>query len=223
MRRTYIGLTLAAALSMPVALRAQACIGLPAFAGAPIRVQGGGNFGKGFKAYSGGIGAGAPSGLFMDAGYARVTYDDITGGTNQVFAEAGFQVPVGTSGAQICPVAGGGFGMGPDDITEPGEKNTATFATAGLALGMPVAAGPGLHLIPNVSVRYEYDRLKSDRGADGSDITKENSGVVDVGLGLLFGRRLTIQPTVQFPFGITDSETTYGVLLSFGLGSGSRR
>jgi hypothetical protein len=138
-------------------------------------------------------------------------YDD-TG--DDVFFEFGVQRPLGHR-AQLCPVAGASIGTGPDD----NGALKSRFASAGLALGLTYRPAPSVKVIPNGSVRYEYASSDITDPVLGKETFTDNSGVADLGLGLIFFRdRLAIQPTVQFPFASDDNAVSYGIVFSIGFG-----
>ncbi|MCI0436036.1 MAG: hypothetical protein L0271_20705 [Gemmatimonadetes bacterium] len=131
------------------------------------------------------------------------------------FLELGVQFPIG--GAQLCPIAGGTFGAGPDD-DEAGLKLTSRSASAGLALGVPIGSG-SVQVVPNVAVKYEYLSVEVEE-VDFDPVTETfKSGLVDLGLGFLFRDRFSVQPIVHIPFGgEEEDEASFGVFASFSFG-----
>src|SRR5688500_12598866 len=103
-------------------------------------------------AYAFGIGAGRHNHVFGNLGVGRVTYDGIEGTSTLGFLELGYQLPVGP--AQLCPIAGGTFQVGPDDDVA-GIAVTARAISAGAALGLPVDIG-FLTIIPNTAVKFDH-------------------------------------------------------------------
>jgi len=144
----------------------------------------------------------------------QVSYDGLDEKTTFGLAELGVQIPVGR--AQLCPVAGGYFGAGPDDDAA-GLKITSRAASAGAALGFPITLGP-LTVIPNTAIKYEYLSVEFDEEGVGPATETSNSGVLDLGLGLVLGDRIGLQPLLHIPFGGEDEEISFGVFFSASFG-----
>ena len=105
------------------------------------------------------------------------------------------------SGAQLCPIVGGGLIFGPYDLD--GVDYTTAIVTGGLALGVPFSLSSGMRLVPNVAVRYEYDSQKQLPVGGGESLRANQSfGVVDVGFAWVLRDAFSIQPTYQKPFGL---------------------
>ena len=210
MRR--LALVVMTAITVPAAARAQACRGSVSFAAVPVRIGGGMIFGENFTAYAASLIAGKENAAFGDIGVSRVYFDDFDDTGDDVFLEFGYQRPLGTR-AQICPVVGAALGTGPDDAG----IESSRFASAGLALGITLRPAASVKIIPNGSVRYEYVSSDYNDPATGKETFTENSGVADLGIGLIFFRdRLAIQPTVQFPFATDNADVSYGLVISIG-------
>jgi hypothetical protein len=200
---------------------AQACLGLPSFAGGSVHLNVAGEFPDSATAYAVGIGAGRQNSLFANLGGGQVSYEGLDEKSSFGFLEFGVQFPARR--AQICPIAGGSFGVGPDDDTI-GLKVTSSSASAGVAIGLPIAVS-ALTVIPNAAVKYEYLSVKCevrDVGCEeeGFGATRETftSGLLDLGLGFVFRDRLSVQPLVHIPFGGTDEDATFGVFASVSFG-----
>jgi len=200
------------AITIPSAARAQACLGSVSFASVPVRLGGGAIFGKDYTAYAASLIAGKDNAAFGDVGVSRVYFDDLDDTGDDVFFEFGYQRPLGKR-AQLCPVVGASIGTGPED----GGIENSRFASAGLALGITLRPAPSVKVIPNGSLRYEYASSDAKDELGAKETFTENSGVADLGLGLIFFRdRLAIQPTVQIPFGVDNAEVSYGIVFSIG-------
>ena len=132
--------------------------------------------------------------------------------SDHIFAELGYQRPVGTS-AQLCPVVGLAVGTGPEDAG----IDRSRFASAGLALGVTLRPTPTIKIIPNGSLRFEYVSSDFTSVFGDEETASDNSGLAGLGLGLIFFRdRLSIQPTVQFPFAADNNDVSYGLAISIG-------
>ena len=80
-----------------------------------------------------------------------------------------------------------------------------------------------MRIIPNGSLRYVYATTDATDQVEGKETYKDNSGVADLGLGLMFFHdRLAIKPTVQFPFASNDNSVSYGIAFSIGIGLSDR-
>ena len=202
------------AVTIPSAARAQACLGSVSFASVPVRLGGGAVFGKDYTAYAASLNAGKENAAFGDVGVSRVYFDDFDDTGDDVFFEFGYQRPVGKR-AQLCPVVGAALGTGPED----GGIESSRFASAGLALGFTLQPAASVKIIPNGSLRYEYVSSDYNDPATGKETFTDNSGVADLGIGLIFFRdRLAIQPTVQIPFATDNTDLSYGLIISIGFG-----
>jgi hypothetical protein len=210
MRRLVILAVMLATL--PTAARAQMCLGSVSFAAAPVRLGGGAIFGKDYTAAAASLIAGKEDAAFGAVGVSRVYFDDLDDTGDDIFVEFGYQRPIGTR-AQLCPVLGASFGTGPED----GGIENSRFASAGLALGVTFRPVSSVKVIPNGSLRFEFASSDFNDPVTGNATFNDNSGVVDLGLGLIFFRdRLAIQPTVQFPFAAETNDVSYGLVMSIG-------
>ncbi len=210
-----LALMVVIAIAVPTAARAQACLGSVSFATVPVRLGGGAILGKDYTAYAASLIAGKDNAAFGDVGVSRTYLDGYDDTGDDVFAELGLQRALGTR-AQLCPVVGLAVGTGPDDNDFTVKSR---FASAGIALGLTLRPAPSVKIIPNGSVRFEYAASDVTDRATGKETFSDNSGVADIGLGMIFFRdRLAIQPTVQFPFAADDNARSYGIVFSFGFG-----
>jgi len=213
MRR--LALVVVIAITLPGAARAQACLGSVSFATVPVRLGGGAIFGKDYTAYAASLIAGKDNAAFGDVGVSRTYIDGYDDTGDDVFAEFGLQRAIGKR-AQLCPVLGASIGSGPDDNNQSVKSR---FASAGVALGVTVRPAPSVKIIPNGSVRFEYAASDVTDEANAKTTFTDNSGIADFGLGLIFfNDRLSIQPTVQFPFAADDNAVSYGIVFSIGFG-----
>ncbi len=193
---------------------AQTCLGYPSFRRGAVRLNVGGYSSKDGQAYAGAVSAGRADGVFAGIG-GGVAIDDSTEVTSSaVTLEGGYQINLFRSGAQLCPIVGGGLIFGPYDLD--GIDYTTAIATAGLALGLPVSLSSGIRIVPNVAVRYEYDSQKQLPVAGGEALRANQSfGVVDVGFAWVIKDAFSIQPTWQKAFGLDQPDDgSFGLLLS---------
>lgn len=189
---------------------AQACLGLPAFKDASVHLNVAAQFPDSARSYAAGIGAGVEDGVFLNLGGAVVTYQGLDEQARLGFAEVGFQLPLGR--VQICPIAGGYLGGGPD-LPDFGLSVTSRGGSAGVALGLRLALA-AVSAIPTASVKYEYLAQKIE-AEDASPATEtSHSGLLGLGLGLIYRERFTLQPLAQIPFATDDGAISFGVLAS---------
>jgi len=210
-----LALIVVTVITLPNAARAQACRGSVSFATVPVRVGGGMIFGESYTAYAASLIAGKENAAFGALGVARIYDDDFDDTEDRVFAEFGYQRPLGQH-AQLCPVIGGSLGRGPDD---DGFEVKSRFASAGVALGYTYRPVPSVRFIPNGSLAFQYAASDWTDPNGSKEALSDNSGLVDLGLGFVFfNDRLAIQPTMQFPFAAEDNSVTYGLVISIGFG-----
>lgn len=193
---------------------AQACLGYPSFRRGAVRLNVGGYSSKDGQAYAGAVSAGRSDGVFAGVG-GGIAIDDSTNVTSSaVTLEGGYQINLFRSGAQLCPIVGGGLIFGPYDLD--GIDYTTVIATGGLALGLPYSLSSGMRVVPNVAVRYEYDSQQQLPVAGGDAMRANQSfGVVDVGFAWVIRDAFSIQPTWQKAFGLDQPDDgSFGLLLS---------
>jgi hypothetical protein len=211
MRSTFLVFTFALAAGAAPGLRAQACLGLPAFSDASVHLNAAAEFPDSARSYLAGLGAGVENGVFLNLGGGVVTYQGYDERALVGFGELGFQIPL--MRAQVCPIAGGYLGAGPD-LKEFDLTVTTRGASAGLAFGVPFDLAI-VDAIPTAAVKLEYVSQKVEQADAGSLTETTQSGLLDVGLGLVFGDRFTVQPLAHFPFATDgDAEPSFGVFAS---------
>ena len=206
-------MTVLAFLSRPAL--SQACLGLPNVAH-HTRITGSASFADSSKAFGAAFGGGLSHGLFGDVGVSRVTYDNVSGGTNGAFAEGGIRLPFPALPFELCPVAGLGFGTGPKNIGGPGTDVSYRSATGGIAVGVPIGWTGLIELIPNATVAWSYTSQKNTV-QDGSSTSTSHEDAIDLGLALLLFDRLSVQPTYQIPFSSDYGDKTWGVFVGVSL------
>ena len=215
MRR--LALMVAIAVALPVSARAQACLGSVSFGTMPVRLGGGAFFGKDYSGYAVSLVAGKDNAAFGNIGVSRAYFDGYDDTDDEVFGELGWQRAVGTR-AQLCPIVGVSFGTGPDG---DGFEVKSRVGSAGAALGMTLQPRPSVKFIPNASLQLEYGAVDVTDQASGKQTYSDTFGVADLGLGItLFHDRLSIAPTVRFPFAADDNSVSYGISFSVGIALG---
>ena len=205
----------AIAVALPASARAQACLGSVSFGVIPVRLGGGVLLGNGYTGYALALVAGKDNALFGDVGVSRTYFDDYDDTDDELFVEVGWQHMLGTR-VQLCPVVGLSFGTGPDG---DGFEVKSRVGSAGVALGTTLLPKPSVKLIPNATVQAEYGAVDVTDQTTGKQTYSDTFGVLDLGLGItLFHDRLSIAPTVRFPFASDDNSVSYGISFSVGIG-----
>ena len=143
------------AVTFPNTARAQACLGSVSFATVPVRLGGGAIFGKDYLAYAASLNAGKDNAAFGAVGVSRIYFDDLDDTGDDVFAEFGYQRPVGPR-AQLGPIVGVSVGTGPED----GGIENSRFGSAGLALGITLRPVPSVKIIPSTKIPKHWWLLR---------------------------------------------------------------
>ena len=201
------------------AAEAQTCVGLPSFDAGALRLNVSAQFPDSAKAYLIGLGAGKPDGPFATAGVGRVSFVDLEERATLGFVEAGYQIPL-PGGVELCPLVGGQLGRGPDDALFRLTVRSRGWAAGG-AIGTTLPAGP-VALGPNLAVRYEWFSQEVEEEGIGAETSTFDGSVLDLGLAVILGGRLSLQPLVHVPLSGDDGGTTLGLFgsLAFGLPGG---
>ena len=198
---------------------AQACAGLPSFREGPFRLTAAGTFPERATTWAATVGAGKHESTWGAVGLRRTTFDASEEKETSGTIEVGYQLPVAHGRAQLCPIVSGGYGTNSSDGSEL--ELRVLSASAGLALGIPVRVASAVELVPNAAVAWTYRRVSFEDDADDA-ATEDRAGVLRLGLGLVAGGRLSVQPTYEIPFGtMVDEKSAIGVVV--GLTFGSRR
>jgi hypothetical protein len=186
---------------------AQVCLGLPSFGAASVHVNFAGEFPDSAAAYAIGVGGGRDNAAFGNIGAGVITYEGLDDKSTYGFLELGYQVPL--SRLQICPVLSGYIGSGPDD-DEIGISTSSRGIGGGLAAGISFGTRT-LALVPNAAVRYAVDELEFEEEGVEPVTESFDGGLVDLGLGVVFRDRISVQPILHIPFGGEDDEMSFGI------------
>jgi hypothetical protein len=189
-------------------VHAQVCIGLPSFGTASIHVNAAFEFPDSANAVAIGVGGGRDNNVFANVGAGLITYEGFDGQSIFGFLELGYQI--GVSRLQICPVVSGYLGSGPDD-DDFGIHTSTRGIGGGIAAGLSLGSR-SIALIPNVAVRYGFDEVDiEEEGIEESLTETFEGGSADVGLSIVFGDRVSLQPIIHFPFGSENTERSFGI------------
>lgn len=200
---------------------AQACLGMASFAAAPVQLSGSANFYDGGQVLGGSVATGSRVGAFGSLSIGAISYDALDASALSVGGTGGYQVPLGpATGAQICPVIGMGFGVGPNDIGRTEVDMSSWGATFGFRLGAPVRVTPLMQVVPTGGFSLAYQSVKLEDSFD-SISDSETYGQVDLGLGLVMHSVFTIRPGTTIPVGLDESSPSFN--MTVGVNIGTRR
>jgi hypothetical protein len=218
MRPVHLALALViGCLSITARANAQICTGGASLDDHPLQLSAGGEFGGGSRLFQGGLTFGSERG-FGGVMLGGITYDEFAGTTLVVGGHGGIGVPVGAG--QLCPVAAVVFGFGPNDIEGTGIDVSSQGLSAGLSFGIRTAESPQFYLVPTIGLGFAYARAKFS-GGGGSSANSDTYGFLSAGLGFIFNKQVTLQPSVNIPIGLEDSDPTFGIAVGIGF-AGSR-
>ncbi|MBX3175620.1 MAG: hypothetical protein KF709_14530 [Gemmatimonadaceae bacterium] len=210
---------LAAAVLLPAALAAQACLGNPSFAQGHLQLSGDVMTGNDATSFGAGWGGGSES-VFGGVFAGGTTFKGVTGTQLLAGANIGYQVPATAGTAQICPLLSAQFGFGPKDIDGFGTDLTSRAVGFGLALGGELVRGSRLAIVPSVQLGFAYSANIFD-GVGGSVEEADTYGTAGLALGLVLNDQLSVRPNVLFPIGLEGADPVFGI--GFSLNYGGRR
>ena len=94
----------------------------------------------------------------------------------------------------------------------------------GIGIGFVASGSSPTKIIPSTSLAMVSTKAKStDSFAGQSTTSSETLGLLEFGVGFLFGEVFSLRPNVAHAFGIDQSSTTFGVSLSVNFGRRSSR
>lgn len=200
----------------PARSDAQSCVGFPGLGGG-ARLTGALAFNKAAVAAGAGLTGGGAT--FGGVGVGLTSYDDRDGSSLDLSAAIGHEATTGSGGdISVCPSAGIGYSFGPNDILGEGVDSKALGLSAALSVGGRVTTEGTVGFIPFGSLAIVRSRVTLS--ADGeSESLSETYGILALGSGVVFSDRYTIQPSILFPFGTDNGETTFRVAVSIRLGA----
>lgn len=214
--RALMGSVVLVALAIGVA-DAQICTGNASFANGNFRVGGAAQFSDGVQGFGGNFVAGSPA-AFGSFSVGSLSYDDVDGSSLLVGGGAGYQMAVGSTGnVQLCPVASVDFAFGPNDIEGTGIDASGRSFSFGGMIGGVLSSSPQFQVVPAGGLAFAHSTVKLDDGVD-SISESDTFGLGMFAVGFVINNSLTIQPGLSIPFGLDESDPTYGVLLSLNFG-----
>lgn len=217
--RLLSSLVVVAAFVTPGALQAQACLGNPSFSTNHLQVAAGASFAPSTTTFGGEFVGGSET-LFTGLTLGGATYDGISGGSLLAGLRAGFQVPVTSGTMQVCPVVGAEFGFGPADFDGGGTDFRSRAFTFGLAAGGELFRSDRIAIVPSISMGFAYTGATTT-GLIATVTETETYGLAGAAIGVLLNDRLSVRPSISFPFGLEGADPIYGI--GFALNYGGRR
>lgn len=217
--RFLLPLAILAAASLPSSLSAQACLGNPSFSVNHLQVAAGAAFDEGATSFTGNFVGGSET-LFTGISLGGATYDGISGASFLAGVSGGFQVPLSSGSAQICPVLGAQFGFGPADFDGSGTNFRSQAYNFGLAAGGELFRSERVAVIPSFSLGFVYTAATTT-GLLTSGTETDTYGIAGAALGLVLSDRLSVRPSISMPLGLDGAEPVFGI--GFALNYGGRR
>jgi hypothetical protein len=208
-----MALLVAAVITGTGSLAAQACLGRPALGSNSM-----GNVGGGASFFDGGKGFGAHAAyggpLYGLAAFDYYDFDDTTLSVKTVSAGVGYQVSARDGSISVCPGVNGSYGFGLEVV---GIDVTALAIAPGLAVGVTTEVSPTVRVAPFAQAAFVHTRVTGDAGPFGEYSEDESSGLLRLGLGLIFNERFSVVPSVSIPLGLEDGDTMMNIAFSVAL------
>jgi hypothetical protein len=206
-------------VALPGFLRAQACVGNPSFSVNHLQVAASAAFDESATSFAGTFVGGSET-LFTGLSAGGATYDGITGSSLLAGISGGFQVPLSSGRAQVCPVIGATFGFGPSDFDGSGTNFRSQAYNFGLAAGGELFRSERLAVVPSLSIGFVYTAATAT-GLLSTSTETDTYGVAGAAVGLVLSDRLSVRPSVSLPIGLTGADPVFSI--GFALNYGGRR
>jgi hypothetical protein len=189
---------------------AQTCLGMPSFASGRIGVSPGVSIADGSTGYGAGVTYGAPRNFYGAIGVLATDYDGVGASSTNLNLSAGYQIPLESARAEICPIASLSLGWGPDDVLGPGTDISNRTIAAGASFGIVVGQGSQVQFVPNASLLLASSRLSV---SDGNESVSDSEGfaALALGTGFVFASRYSLNPIITIPVGLGDSDPSFGL------------
>ena len=218
MRHAAVAAVLLCVLGSSI-VAAQDCLGLAPFQSRPVHLFLRGSFSEPTNLYGGGVQVGG-SAAFAELDVEGVSVSDLGAAAFTIGSGGGLQLPLGKNGsAQLCPIAAVSFALGPNNVDDAGIHYRETDYTFGAALG--VQANRSNHqvtIVPTASVvwTHAHNRFTDFNGVLLASHSR-SLGIVDLGVGILIGRDVSVTPAISHISGGSAS-TVFGVRFTIALG-----
>ena len=212
--KRVLALTLLLLVAAASTAEAQLCVGAPPFTQQPYQAGFGAAFRDGAQRVGGHIAAGGTS-LFGGVGLSVVNYSDIDSTQTNINVFGGSELSVeGDNRVFVCPLAAINFGVGPDI----GPLSVSSFTLqGGGSVGFVASDRNDLMVVPTFGLAAAWQRTSFEVGNVESD-DSDTFGVANLGVGLIFDRRIGITPGISIPFSVGDSDVAFTIEFTFGFG-----
>ena len=201
------------------AAAAQDCLGFVPFQNHPVHFFLRGSFSDPQNLYGGGLAVGGRA-AFGELDVEGVSTGDLGAAAFTVGAGGGLQLPMSRGGtAHLCPIAAVSFALGPNNVYDSGVHYREADYTFGAAFGLSATgADHQLKLIPTASFAWTYAHNRfTDPNGTLLSAHSRSLRIVDVGVGILIGREVSITPTISH-VSAGSTSTAFGVRFAFALG-----
>ncbi len=198
---------LAPCLAVPGA--SQICAGSTSFTRAPLQVSGSAEVTTHAHSFGVGLALGGPA-TFFGVGLGATHFDALHGSSFDVAAGGGYELPLDQRGSvQLCPVVAVGHRSGPNGT--PYGDYSETDLTAALRLGDVAMESRHVRLIPTVALGFEHAQQTFSRLGSPSVTASHGFGVLTLGVGMVFGKTVTVLPEALVPIGLAGGSATFGL------------
>ena len=222
MRRILPGFVALLLLSAP-SIQAQTCQGLASFSGSPLQITGEASLTPASSALGGGLAYGLPQGPFAEAAVARRDHENFGGSSVDVTAAMGYDLTFGQGSLlHLCPLAGAGIQLGPNNAYNSGVRRSHRSAQVGLTFGAELSPQRRWNIIPTLALSYAFQRDQAE-DAGGAMLFQIDDAyaLAQLGLGVVFKSTVSLRPYIDLPLGAEGGEP--GVGLTIGYAPGKRR
>jgi hypothetical protein len=185
--KRFIGMSvMAAALTLPSVLQAQACLGVPS-GDRQIGVQGGMGITEGFKSYGGEVNANLTGPLSVGGGYSYVKPDDVDTNGNAFSGRAAWELPVAMM--SVCPVSGVGYTRFHEEDAGESATVTATVIPVGIGFGKTLMATENMFVTLSAVPQFLHIRNHMETTGTVNIEADESDNAFGADFGLNFGMR----------------------------------
>ena len=213
-----------AMLESPPPASAQQCAGLSSFAGRPVQLFLAGLFHEEGNGIHGGLAAGGAR-PFGGLEIGAKTFDEFNSTLSWLGGDIGYQVPVAGGTVQVCPVAQATFTHSSEGVFGPGTHLSEFDAAIGLSAGVVALRFKTLELVPTASagLAHHSNEPRDDVGnsvplPEAFHSAPSSFGRVDVGVGFVFNRQVSIRPLFSLPM-YPGASKTFGLRVAANLGA----
>ena len=201
-------------------LQAQTCQGLASFSSSPLQLTGEASLTGESSAFGGGLAYGLPHGPFAEASVAHRMHESFEASSIDVSASAGYDFSFGKASLlHLCPIAGVGAQLGPNNSFNSRVERSRRSAQLGLSFGAELGPQRRWNVIPTLALSYalQRDQAKDAAGAVLFRID-DTYALAQLGLGLVFKSTLSLRPSIDLPLGLEGGEPSVGLTVGYSLG-----